>query len=207
MHELARCVLVAATGPQVTGHVERSGPGMLLVRSQEPDAPLSPGVAVEAHVLDEVRGEVRYGATVYSIEGDLVELGDLMQLSVRQRRGAARVRVHLTCQGAIEARAAQQPSRETVLAVLDISATGVRVLLKEAVHVGTVITLEFPTRDGLVPLRAEVLRTEESRTGWRYGCRLIDLEPRQSELLFRYVLLTQGEQRRRVLERSASPPP
>ena len=203
MHELARCVLVAATGAQVSGHVERSGPDALVVRGDAGE--LTAGVMVEVHVLDEVRGEVRYGATVYSVEDDLVELGELTQLSVRQRRGAARARVHVTCSGSIESQAADGPMAETVAAVLDISATGVRVLLKEQLALGTVLGLAFPTRDGTLPLRARVLRVEESMSGWRYGCQLVAPGSRQTEVLFRYVLLTQGEQRRRSIELGASP--
>jgi hypothetical protein len=205
MHELAPCVLVAATGSQVAGYVERSGPNLLMVRVST--AELSVGIPIEVQVLDEVRGEVRYGATVFAVEDELVELGDLTQLSVRQRRGAARVRVHVTCSGSIEPRPAQGRRAETVAAVLDISATGVRVLLKESLAPGSVLGLDFPTRDGMLHLRAEVLRAEDSISGWRYGCQLVAPGRRETEVLFRYVLLTQGEQRRRALEQAASPPP
>jgi c-di-GMP-binding flagellar brake protein YcgR len=153
-------------------------------------------------LLDEVRGEVRYGATVLAVQDDAVEVGQLVQLSARQRRGAARVRVHMTCRGSIgrPGRAPGEATAPVIVSVLDISATGARLLLPADLPAGTLVTFEFATLSGSMSLTARVLRGEESMSGWRYGCELVDLTTRQSEEIFRFVLLTQGEQRRRELE-------
>ncbi|WP_159807852.1 PilZ domain-containing protein [Cellulomonas citrea] len=206
MHELARGVLVTATGAQVDGHVEDSTSSTLVLRCRSALTDLAPGAPVELQLLDEVRGEVRYGATVLAVEDDLVEVGHLVQLSVRQRRGAARVRVHMTCRGSI-GRAGREPGDDetsVIVSVLDISATGVRLLLPSDLPLGTLVHFEFGVLGGLLPLTARVLRGEESMSGWRYGCELVGLTARQSEQIFRFVLLTQGEQRRRELEGSSA---
>ncbi|MCG2798384.1 MAG: PilZ domain-containing protein [Cellulomonas sp.] len=206
MHELARSVLVSATGTQVDGHVESSTSSSLVIRCRTALDELAPGAPVEVQLLDEVRGEVRYGATVLDVQDDAVEVGQLVQISVRQRRGAARVRVHRTCRGSIgpAGRAPDEHAASAIVSVLDISATGTRLLLPSDLPIGTLVTFEFTTLGGALPLTARVLRGEESMSGWRYGCELVDLTPKQSEEIFRFVLLTQGEQRRRELEGAGS---
>jgi hypothetical protein len=202
MHELARCLVLGPGGSTYAGFVESFEQDVLAVKMQDFVTDLDQGVAVEMRVLDEVRGEVHYQAVVREIISGLVEFTRLKQLSIRQRRGAARVRVAVRTTAILASE--QQEPREIPITVLDVSASGVKILSPEQLHVGQGISFDFPTNDTVLSLTANVVWSEESATGWRHGCRLDRPGPRDVELLFRFVLLTQGAQRREAMDRAVA---
>lgn len=83
--------------------------------------------------------------------------------------------------------------------LLDISAHGMKILARETLRGGSTIRFWFLELDEPFPIDAVVLRAQQSRTGTHYGCRFVNLTSRQSDELFRYVLQTQGAQRRERL--------
>jgi len=203
MHELAQCLVLGPTGAKTTGFVERFDEGVLRVRLTNPPEGFAAGQSVELRVLDEVRGEVRYGGSVERTDDESIELVGLDQYSVRQRRGAARARVDVRC-SALVTHPGTGEQTDLVVSVLDISATGARLLVTDRLPDGAEVSFDFPTKETVLPIVARVVWSEESVSGWRHGCRFISSSPRDTELLFRFVLLTQGEQRRHVRERAAS---
>ncbi|MCL2454292.1 MAG: PilZ domain-containing protein [Micrococcales bacterium] len=202
MYELARCVVIGDSGVTLTGYVEHFDTLELAVRF--PDAPdgLEVSSVVEVRVLDEVRGEVHFGASVVETHGSLIFLAGLYEIAVRQRRGAARVRVSVPAIGVVTSGAGEP--EELALTVLDISATGVRILVADHLAADAEITFPFLVGDTVLELTAQTVWAEESVSGWRYGCRFVASSPRDVELLFRYVLLTQGAQRRQAKESAAA---
>lgn len=83
--------------------------------------------------------------------------------------------------------------------VLDISAHGMRMHSQQTIPLGVVVRFRFDgTREPFV-IDALVVRSQESRTGTHYGCRFTGMTPRETDELFRYVMKTQGEQRRERL--------
>jgi c-di-GMP-binding flagellar brake protein YcgR len=54
----------------------------------------------------------------------------------------------------------------------------------------------FPELSAAFWLQAVVVRAQPSRSGTHYGCRFVETSPRETDALFRYVLRTQGAQRR-----------
>ena len=74
-------------------------------------------------------------------------------------------------------------TRPVTFLVLDISAHGVRISTSAEIAVGERIVFRFPTRDRVVPLDAEVLRSfrPEGRP-IQYGCRFVGLSERDTDV-------------------------
>jgi hypothetical protein len=196
MHHLARCTLTA--GDRVLdGYVTVCADGSLTMRT-EPGAGagvLRAGDDVQVLVLDDVRGEVRYTGWVATVRAMAVHVADLELTSTLQKRKVARVRIAQSCTGVVQSPDGQ--TRPVSFIVLDISAHGVRISTTDDVAEGERIVFTFPTRDRTVHLDAEVLRSH--RTDGRStqcGCRFVGLTERDADALFRFVLQTQGTQRR-----------
>lgn len=203
MHELAECLLSTHDGSRGSGYVDRFVNGVMRIRCSETVNGLEDGQNIDVRVLDEIRGEVHYNATVLSTQAGTVEVFGLEQVSVRQRRGAARVRIDVRSRGYVTRLDSDEP-KEIALTILDISATGARILVSEALPLDADVSFDFPANEAMVELTAKVVWSEESVSGWRHGCRFVGASPRDTEILFRYVLLTQGEQRRRSMENIAA---
>ncbi|MCL2089745.1 MAG: PilZ domain-containing protein [Micrococcales bacterium] len=195
MYELARCV-VTGDGVTLIGYVEHFDSAVLAVRFDEPVQDLGVGDDVEVRALDDVRGEVHFGASVAEVDHTVVHLEGLYEIAVRQRRAAARVRISLLLTGMVVS--GDPPVVAPLkLTVLDVSASGAKLLVADKLPSDAKVAFTFPiSDDDAVDLVAEVVWSEESASGWRYGCRYIGIGPKDVELLFRYVLLTQGAQLR-----------
>ncbi|WP_136517388.1 flagellar brake protein [Cellulomonas telluris] len=195
MHDLARCVLTIGEGT-LDGHVATHVDGMLTFA---PEHGLVGGIqvgdGVGVLVLDEVRGEVRYTGWVTHVGAMTVQVEHLELVSTMQKRRSARVRVTQICTGLV--RSPDGGTREVTFVVVDVSAHGVRVSTTAGMDLHDRVRFTFPTPERPVALEAEVVRVQETTTGTtHYGCRFVALDERDEDLLFRYVLRTQGEQRR-----------
>ncbi|MCL2423940.1 MAG: PilZ domain-containing protein [Micrococcales bacterium] len=200
MYELARCVLTGG-GLTLTGYVDHFDSTVLAVRFAGTVEGLEVADAIEIRVLDDVRGEVHFGALVadvYPRDGDTaVYLSNLHEIAVRQRRAAARVRISVPLTGTVTS--GDPPTTSPLkLTVLDVSASGAKLLVADRLPLDATVAFAFPVGDDVVDLVGELVWSEESVSGWRVGCRFVGIGAKDTELMFRYVLLTQGAQLRRA---------
>lgn len=197
MHDLARCA-VSAGHRVLDGHVAAFTDGTMTVHADpggEGDGILRVGDEVVVLVLDEVRGEVQYAGWIARVGATTVRVADLELVSILQRRKVARVRITQTCAGIVTS--PEGDARSIQFVVLDISAHGMRISTTADVVEHERIAFPFPTRDRIVPLDAEVLRVHRTERGPTHcGCRFVGVDEKDTETLFRYVLRTQGTQRR-----------
>jgi PilZ domain-containing protein len=195
MHDLARCTL-AAGGRVLDGYVAACADGILTFSAEHGVlGAFRVGNDVQILVLDEVRGEVRYSGWVSWIDATTIQVSDLELTSILQKRQVVRVSIAQLCTGVVPLPDGED--RSITFVVLDISAHGMRISTNARLMDHERIAFEFPIHDRALPLDAEVLRSQ--RTGGRsthYGCRFLGLGERDSDALFRYVLHTQGAQRR-----------
>jgi hypothetical protein len=199
MHDLARCAL--AVGDRVLdGHVDAFTDGTLVFGAEHPVVgALRVGDDVQVLVLDEVRGEVRYTGWVEWVGVTTVQVTGLELTSMLQKRQVVRVRIAQLCTGVVESPDGVQ--RPISFVVVDIGAHGMRISTTADLAEQERITFRFPTGDRTVPLDAEVLRSQRTRgRSTQYGCRFVDLQEKDVDALFRYVLQTQGAQRRARLQ-------
>ena len=193
MHELAGCRLMTLDGV-VGGHVVTYGSGVLNLHLQSPGPVHAGDDPVVVEVLDPVRGECTYRGLVAKVLGNAVDVVVVESTGQRQRRSAARAAYRVTC--AAVAQLDDAPER-LVVTVLDVSATGLRFSCRRDLPLGTALVVQLPTPDGTFELRARVQRIEDAREGHRYGCRLVGVEERVTERLYRLVMRLQREELRR----------
>ncbi|WP_028049323.1 PilZ domain-containing protein [Cellulomonas sp. URHD0024] len=195
MHSLARCAL-AAGDRVLDGYVAACGDGTLMLRADHGvRGELRVGDDVQVLVLDDVRGEVRYSGRVARVSVTTVYVADLELRSMLQKRQVARVKIAQLCTGVLQS--SQDADRSITFVVLDLGAHGMRISTTARLTEQDRITFQFPTPDRAVPLDAEVLRSQRTRTrSTHYGCRFVGLREREADALFRFVMQTQAAQRR-----------
>ena len=195
MHDLARCA-VSAGERVLDGYVTACASGTMIigVETMRHVTTFRVGDDVQVLVLDEVRGQVAYQGRVARVGATTVQVAELELTSMLQKRGAVRVRLAQRCAGVVQS--AQEEPRITFV-LLDISAHGMRISTTAELAEHERIAFLFPTHDGVVPLVAEVLRSHRiTSTTTQCGCRFVGLGEREMDLLFRFVLQTQGAQLR-----------
>jgi hypothetical protein len=209
MHELALCS-VEHDGHQVlSGYVRTFDDGVLWAGVEGIVRGVAEGELYTLRVLDEVRGECVYVGEAARITADTVGFAGVELLSTLQKRAVARVAVAVECEGVVTLPAGaadgtddgsggveapgEQPLRFTVL---DVSAHGMRMMATTELPPGSTVRFVFPELSDAFWLQAVVVRAQPSRSGTHYGCRFVETSPRETDALFRYVLRTQGAQRR-----------
>ena len=195
MHDLARCAL-AAGDRMLDGHVAAYADGTLTFGAEHAVVgAVRVGEDVEVLVLDEVRGEVRYSGWVAQVGVTTVQVSGLELTSMLQKRKVARVRIAQLCTGVVQS--PDGTSRSITFIVVDIGAHGMRISTTTELTEQDRIMFRFPTPDRPVALDAEVLRSQATASrSTQYGCRFVGLAEKDSDALFRFVLQTQGAQRR-----------
>ena len=196
MHELAACRLSTKVG-DVDGHVVAYEGEMLTVTTEESLEGRGLGDEVRVTVLDPVRGVCRYVGLLGDLDGHEVGVVVLERSMPDQRRSAARAYYRVDCAARLDS------GGPLPVTVVDISATGVRFVTGRRLEHGDVVRFTMPTDGDDVDLVARVLRIEEGRHEWRYGCELLGLSERTRETLFRLVLGLQRAAARRRAEARA----
>lgn len=228
MHELAQCsVRAGAHGADVAGFVRAFDGVTLTMGTDQMLSGFGLGQDVTVRVLDEVRGEYLYAGFVADRNEDTLVVADVDLVTTLQKREVTRVRVSVPCSGFLtrsgpvrdaDAEGDEDPAAvgpgapddaptgppvaagaAVHFTVLDIGAHGMRMLTRAHLPTGSVLRFVFPEVTPPFELMAVVLRSEYSRSGYHYGCRFDGTTTREADRLFRYVLRTQGEQRRERL--------
>jgi hypothetical protein len=219
MHELALCTVEIDGAAVLHGYVRTFEDGVLWMGTEG----IVRGVPEDAHarlvVLDDVRGECVYVGEVARVTADTVAFTGVELLSTVQKRAVARVSVTVECEGfarvpwtaehaaegAGPAAGAEDDGREHSdefalrFTLLDVSAHGMRMMSQTELPPGSTIRFVFPELSDAFWLQAVVVRAQPSRSGTHYGCRFVETSPRETDELFRYVLRTQGAQRRQQM--------
>jgi hypothetical protein len=213
MHELALCSVETDEAAVVlSGYVRTFEDGVLWVGNDDIVRGVTEGETYILRVLDEVRGECVYQGDCARVTADTAAFTGVELLSTLQKRAVARVSVTVECEGFARlagpdegAGGDDQPAAEPAgeagetpltFTVLDVSAHGMRMMSQTALPPGSTVRFVFPELSAAFWLQAVVVRAQPSRSGTHYGCRFVETSPRETDELFRYVLRTQGAQRR-----------
>ncbi|NTW41572.1 MAG: PilZ domain-containing protein [Cellulomonadaceae bacterium] len=197
------CNVHASTGELlVRGFVrEHEGSQLVVEASHFAGTWLEPGDAAVVEVLSPDRGACTYDAVVAYSAARRIGLTDLRLRTVVQQRSALRVPVSVP-----ERITHQVDGRELVpldepipIVVIDASAHGLRFRSEAVIDVGSRFALTFSATRRPLDLQLEVLRVDELRGAFAYGCRLVGATERERDAMFTYVL---GEQRRQLAQRA-----
>ncbi|MBO3086290.1 flagellar brake protein [Cellulomonas fengjieae] len=199
MHDLAPCAL-SAGDRALSGYVAEFADGTMTIGiDADGFGTFRAGDDVQLLVLDEVRGEVRYDGWVAQAGATTVRVAELELTSTLQKRQVARVRIAQPCVGTVEL--PDGDGRAITFVVLDISAHGMRISTTAPLAEHERVSFGFPIGDRDVALVAEVLRSQQTDSGTTLcGCRFVGLHERDADTLFRFVMQTQGAQRRTRLQ-------
>ncbi|WNB84309.1 PilZ domain-containing protein [Cellulomonas sp. ATA003] len=164
------------------------------------DAVPDAGSSIVLRTFEESRGRRDYAVVVRARTDDGLVLDELALLSAYQQRAIVRVAtdlgITLEYQVVDDRPVDLDPPIEA--AVIDLSATGIRVHCRVPLTEGQRVGFTLRTDFDELPLVAEVLRREEAPRGYRYGCRLIGTTQREADALHRYVLSEQIARRFRA---------
>lgn len=84
-----------------------------------------------------------------------------------------------------------------MLKVINVSAGGVRFFSKLSFPTDTIFHFNLSLTDGmLIPVVAKVVRKEAVENGLAYGCKFIEIEDTDKDILRRFIFKTQIEQHR-----------
>lgn len=196
------CLVRAGTGELLArGFVrEHDGVTMLIEAEHATGTWLEPGDAVVAEVLSSQRGTCTYDAIVGYSVAHRIELVDLHLQTVVQQRSALRVPTSLPYRVSyrVDGKVREVLDEPLEIIVLDMSAHGLRFRTSTEIEPGTRLLLTLEEIRVPMDLVVEVLRVEEVRGGFAYGCRFVDLRERDADAIFGFVL---EEQRRHLVER------
>ncbi|HWS58935.1 MAG TPA: PilZ domain-containing protein [Actinotalea sp.] len=161
---------------------------------------LRPGDPAVVQILSAARGRMTYDAVVAFSAPRRIGLVDLRLRSVVEQRAALRVPTAIPMQISHvldgDVPVAVEPFE---ILVIDLSVGGMRLSSAARLALGTRLAMVFTATDRPIDLTVEVLRVEEIRGGFAYGCRFEDATEREHDALFRFV---ESAQRRQAAERA-----
>lgn len=202
-HVLDPCRVYGAEGELLAdGFVrEQDEDGLLVEAANFTGRWLEPGDPAVVQVLSAVRGECTYDAVVASSEVRRIALTALRLRERVQKRSAVRVPTEVpvaVAEQVVDGRAEPlDPPVEAV--VVDVSAYGLRLRTAAELDPGTRLVVPFAAARMPLRLVAEVLRGQETRHGFTYGCRLVAPSERDCDVLHGFVM---QEQRRQLAARA-----
>lgn len=202
MHEMRPCFL-DMDGIFASGVVASYEDDIMRIEFASLAGAWDPGTRVRVEVLDDVRGECVYEATVAAREDIALDLRDLTRVATNQKRDAVRVDVHHVVDATVRPAGRTGETREVKVTLLDLSAYGMRLVASEPLSEGDTLTLSIPdVVDGPLgtrplPVQAQVVRTQKIGGVPQHGCRLVGYDADRTDVLSRHVARVQREQLRK----------
>lgn len=188
---------------QAEGFVHDFNDSMIKIcLNDEPD--FQPLQEVTAFIFNRVKGECVYKGLVADEEGKNIILKNINFVSSTQKRNNTRVNktfryriTHKYVDG--ECSRIEKLDKPIDIAILNISAKGMLIICGENLAIGHRFPFTFIDAGAPINLEVEVIRSEKSRRGNRYGCAFVNISQKDEDNIFRLVLHEQIEQRRRNL--------
>jgi len=200
--ELEPCLVHASTGELLArGFVrEHEGTSLVVEAKTFTGTWLLPGDPAVLQVLSADRGSITYDAVVAFSAVRRIGLANLTLRTVVQQRAALRVHTAIPMQisHVLDGKEVVEIAPLEVL-VIDLSAHGMRIRSEAVIEPGTLLAVVFTATGRPIDLVVEVLRAEEIRGGFAYGCRFAGATEREHDELFRFVL---RQQRRQLADRA-----
>jgi hypothetical protein len=156
----------------------------------------APGDEVVLRTFEAVSGRREYAATVQAVSTQTLVVTDVTLVSAFQQRAIGRVSTAI--QVSLEYRMENEELLEVAApiqgTIVDLSATGIRVLCAVPLDQGYRFGFDLPSGVDDFTIVAEVRRREEVPQGHLHGCRLIGTTQREADALQQFVLDQQSAQ-------------
>jgi hypothetical protein len=201
MHEFDKCILTSISGAGLAEGTVRefNEPVMRIGLSEEQQFMLHSEVII--FVFNRIKGECVYKGRIAEIDGDTVAVDRVVFVRSTQKRNNTRVgkTIHYKVTHKFTGDEKEKLEKPIELLILNVSATGIYVSSDEKFVEGHRFPLRFLEAGKPIDLEVEVIRCEYSRRGNKYGCQFLNINPKDADNIYRFVLHEQIEQRRNNL--------
>lgn len=204
MHEFDKCIVASESGAKLGEGFVHDFESTLMKVCLDGEIFLQLSVMVTIFVFNRVKGECVYKGVVASLDGKNVVFDRVSFVRSTQKRDNTRVdktlRYHITQKFADENFEKLEKLEKPIdIIILNISAQGMYISCDEDFAVGHRFPFVFKDAGAPIKLDVKVVRCEKKRRGNNYGCHFLNINNKNSENIFRFVLHEQIEQRRNNL--------
>lgn len=204
VHEFDNCLLTTPGGTTLGSGFVHQLDGTVAKICLKSECNLLIKQNIQIYIFNRVKGECVYSARVISIDGNNIGFDRVKFICSTQKRDDTRVdktlRYRITdryVNGDINT--LEKLPTPIDITILNISATGMFISCSANFAVGHRFPLVFKDAGSPINLEVEVVRAEKRLRGSNYGCRFIDINPKDADNIFRFVLHEQILQRRNHL--------
>lgn len=201
MYEFDKCIVAEPNGGQLAEGTVSQYEGTTMHIHAGEGFSMRPGLAVNLFVYDRVQGECLLTGTVTKVMGDKVVVAGATLVRSTQKRNNTRVEkiLHYRITQRFEGGSVVPLEPPIDFTILNISAQGMYIGTDAVFAEGHRFPFVFRDAGRPIDIKAEVVRCERRIRGNRYGCRFVDINERDMDNIYRFVLHEQIEQRRRNL--------
>lgn len=204
VHQFDKCILSTPRGTTLGNGFVHQFDDTVAKICLESECNLLKTQDIEIYVFNRVKGECVYSAKVAEIDGNNICLDKVKFIRSTQKRDNTRVdktlRYRITdryVNGDINT--LEKLPAPIDITILNISATGMFISCSANFAAGYRFPLVFKDAGAPIHLEVEVVRAEKRLRGSNYGCRFINIDPKDADNIFRFVLHEQIVQRRNHL--------
>lgn len=201
MHEFDKCILTAESGAGLAEGTVREyvEPVMRINLSEEQQFSLHSEVIV--FVFNRVKGECVYKGRVAEVDGNAVAIDRVVFVRSTQKRNNTRVgkTIHYKITQKFSGEGKERLEKPIEIIILNVSATGMYISCDENFVEGHRFPLRFLEAGRPIDLDVQIIRCEYNRRGNKYGCQFLNIDPKDADNIYRFVLHEQIEQRRNNL--------
>lgn len=201
MHEFDKCVIASKSGASLASGsvIEFSADRFEITLNGE--YTLKPGENINLFVYNSIKGECVFSARVEIVDGKSVVLSNAGFLRSAQKRDNTRVDkiMHYRITHKYVDGAAERLGKPIEITITNISANGMYIRCDEPFAEGHRFPFVFREAGKPISLDVEIIRCDRSRRGNGYGCLFLNIDPKDADNIYRFVLHEQIEQRRRKI--------
>lgn len=154
------------------------------------------------YIYNRIKGECVYRGTVADIKSNIILFRNVSFIRATQKRDNTRVdkimRYRITHRFIEDGKLEKLP-KPIDITILNISANGMLIRCKEKFEDGHRFPLVFKDAGRPIDLDVKVVRSEEKDGDYYYGCTFLNIDEKDADNIYRFVLHEQIMQRRRNL--------
>lgn len=168
----------------------------------EGDFDLTRSQRVQIYIYNRVKGECVYKATVADIKTNVVSFKDVSFIRSTQKRDNTRVnkqmRYRITHKF-VDGNKFERLEKPIDITIHNISANGMLISCRQEFEIGHRFPLVFKDAGRPIDLDVQIVRAEQKRNTYYYGCQFLNISEKDADNIYRFVLHEQIMQRRRNL--------
>lgn len=199
MHEFDKCIVISKNGVNLAEGFVHEFEGESLKVCANGSFSVFASQDVSIYIFNRIKGECLFSGKIKDFDDKNIYFTNVKFIRSEQKRDNTRVNksLHYRITNKFEDKKTVKIDRPIDIIILNISAQGMYISCNEKFSVGYRFPLVFKEAGRPIDLDVEILRCEENRGSYRYGCRFNGISEKNMDNIYRFVLHEQIEQRRR----------